>query len=67
MEAVHVLRMRDENSNLYPPEHWLKRAQEAREKAQGLKDLDAQHEMETIALLYERLAGFVKRQIPSGK
>jgi hypothetical protein len=54
--------MRDENSNFYPPEHWLKRAREAWEKARALKDPNARDEMERIAVLYERLAEFVGRQ-----
>jgi hypothetical protein len=54
--------MRDDNSNFYPPERWLKLAQEAREKAQALKDPGARDEMERVALLYERLAEFVGRR-----
>jgi hypothetical protein len=60
MAAVHLLSMRDENSKRYPPEHWLTRAREAREMAQGIKDPEARHEMETVARLYERLAEFIK-------
>jgi hypothetical protein len=63
MAAIHVLSMRDENLKHYPPEHWRKRAQEARELAWAAKDADAREEMETIAQLYEKLAEFAKLRL----
>jgi hypothetical protein len=64
MEGFHVvLNMRNEHSRLYPPEHWLKRARETREIARALKDPEARREMERIALLYEKMAEFVGRQL----
>jgi hypothetical protein len=40
----------------YPPEHWLKCAEEVREKAREMKDPVLKRELELIALGYERLA-----------
>jgi hypothetical protein len=62
MAAIHVLSMRDEFSRPYPPQHWLLRAQEAREMARAVKDPDTRNELETIARLYERLAEFAGRR-----
>jgi hypothetical protein len=61
MAAVHVLSIRDEHSNRYPPLHWLNRAEKAWETARLIKDPEARHEMETVARLYEKLAEFAHR------
>jgi hypothetical protein len=61
MTAALVLTLRDEHSNRYPPQYWLKRANEAREMARVIKDPEARNEMETIARLYEKLAEFAHR------
>jgi hypothetical protein len=69
MTTVHILNMRDEHSNRYPPQHWLKRAQDAWEMARATNDPEARREMETIARLYEKLGEFAARRIsrpPSG-
>jgi hypothetical protein len=47
----------------YPPEYWLKCAEEVREEARGIKNLETKHEMEVIARLYERLAEHAERRL----
>jgi hypothetical protein len=47
----------------YPPDYWLKCAQEVREKARGIKDPEAKHELEIIARFYERLAEYAERRM----
>jgi hypothetical protein len=46
----------------YPPDYWVKCAQEVREKARGIKDPETKHEMEIIARCYERLAQYAGRR-----
>jgi hypothetical protein len=66
MANVHVLSMRDERSNRYPPLHWQKRAKAAWETARQTKDPETQHKMETIARLYEKLAEFTESRLFGG-
>jgi hypothetical protein len=40
----------------FSPEHWLKHAQDARDKARQMKDPAGKAELETIARGYDRLA-----------
>jgi hypothetical protein len=47
----------------YPPDYWLKCAEEVREKALGIKDPETRHEMEIIARFYERLAEYAERRV----
>lgn len=47
----------------HPPEYWLKCAREVRERARGINDPGTKHEMEIIALLYERLAEHAERRL----
>jgi len=44
-------------------EHWFKCAQEMWAKARGIKDPKIRHEIEIIAHLYERLAGYAGRRL----
>jgi hypothetical protein len=67
MALVHVLSMQDEDNKRYPPEHWLERAQDARERALELIDPEAQGEMEMVARLYERLAEFARKLLAEAK
>jgi hypothetical protein len=67
MATALVLTLRDEDNKRYPPQHWLNRAQETREMAQGLKDPGARSEMEMIARLYEKLAEFAERWLSGRK
>jgi hypothetical protein len=46
----------------YTPEHWVRCAEEAREKAREMNDLELKREMELIAQAYERLAIHAVRQ-----
>jgi hypothetical protein len=47
----------------FPPEYWLRCAQDVREKAQGIKGPETKHEMEMIARFYERLAQYAERRL----
>jgi hypothetical protein len=40
----------------FSPEHWLKQAQDVRDKARQMKDRTARAELEAIVRGYERLA-----------
>jgi hypothetical protein len=47
----------------HPPEHWLKYAEEVRNRAGRMRTASASRELEAIALAYERLAHYAaKRQ-----
>jgi hypothetical protein len=63
MAIAHVLTLRDEHNNRFPPEHWRKRAQEAWEIARQTRDPESKHEMETIARLYQKLAEYAERRL----
>ena len=57
------LRGTDMSIRGYPPEHWLKLAEEAWERTLELKDPAGRREMEIIACRYERLAEFARRVV----
>jgi hypothetical protein len=67
MTIAMVLALRDKHDNRYPPEHWLKLAEEAREEARQLKDSEAKAELENVANLYQRLAEFAERLLSGRK
>jgi hypothetical protein len=58
---ILLLRFKDSSNQRYPPEHWLKLAEEAWERVRQLENPDAKHESETIACLYEELAEYTRR------
>ena len=55
------------SKRIYPPENWLRRAQEAWEAARQIKDPGIRHEIQIIARLYERLADHAGRRISRSK
>jgi hypothetical protein len=51
----------------FPPEHWLKHAQEMREQAREMRHPAAKAELEAIARGYERLAGHAAQRRGSNR
>jgi hypothetical protein len=58
MAIAMVLALLDEHDNRYPPEHWLKREEEAWEKALAFTDPEAKYQLQNIAMLYEEIAAY---------
>jgi hypothetical protein len=67
MATALVLPLRDEHDNRYPPEHWLKLAEEAWERALAFRDPEAKHQMQNIAMYYEQLAELARQRLSERK